>query len=90
MINRSLRTFDVDIIAMMGFFLKDIDSEIKKLYKSRTALTKPFTVYRGQGLSPNDFDQLKSSEGGLLSFNNFLSTSKTRQVATEFLKELWR
>ncbi|CAF4926486.1 unnamed protein product, partial [Rotaria magnacalcarata] len=31
MLNRSLRTFDINIIAMMGFFLKDIHNQIKDI-----------------------------------------------------------
>jgi tetratricopeptide (TPR) repeat protein len=32
-------------------------------------------VYRGQGLSSTDFEKLLKAKGGLISFNNFLSTS---------------
>jgi len=43
-----------------------------------------FTVYRGQGLSQADFHKLKNTEGGLMSFNNFLSTSLDREVSLVF------
>ena len=33
-----------------------------------------FTAYRGQGISQKDFERLKEAQGGLMSFNNFLST----------------
>jgi hypothetical protein len=46
--------------------------------------SKTFTVYRGQGLSSTDFDQLVNTKGGLLSFNNFLSTSKDCDVSLAF------
>ena len=45
---------------------------------------KSFTVYRGQGLSKTDFEQLTKTKGGLISFNNFLSTSKDRNVSLVF------
>ncbi|CAF4212379.1 unnamed protein product, partial [Adineta steineri] len=45
-----------------------------------------FTVYRGQSLSETDFNQLISTQGGLLSFNNFLSTSKNRHVSLAFAR----
>jgi len=38
-------------------------------------------VYRGQGLSETDFDQLKNTKGGLIAFNSFLSTSKHYSVS---------
>jgi hypothetical protein len=41
-------------------------------------------VYRGQGLSTADFDKLQKTTGGLMSFNNFLSTSKVREVSLGF------
>jgi tetratricopeptide (TPR) repeat protein len=42
------------------------------------------TVYRGQGLSKADFQKLKETKGGLMSFNNFLSTSTDRAVSLVF------
>jgi len=33
------------------------------------------TVYRGQGMSKTDFEQLMKRKGGLIAFNNFLSTT---------------
>ncbi|CAF4728719.1 unnamed protein product, partial [Rotaria socialis] len=50
-------------------------------------LQKPFTVYRGQGMNKEDFQNLLDSQGGLLSFNNFLSTSKKPKVATSFVQQ---
>ncbi|CAF4339481.1 unnamed protein product, partial [Rotaria magnacalcarata] len=46
-----------------------------------------FTVYRGQELSQQDFQNLCDSKGGLLSFNNFLSTSKEKEVAMNFVQD---
>jgi tetratricopeptide (TPR) repeat protein len=87
MLNRALRTTDVDIIIKMGFFIGDLHRDIEKLHKEQLSshLTdKTFTLYRGQGLSSTDFQQLMNSKGGLLSFNNFLSTSKDREVSVAF------
>ncbi|CAF4201685.1 unnamed protein product, partial [Adineta steineri] len=46
-----------------------------------------FTVYRGQGLSKEDFTEMTKTKGGLLSFNNFLSTSKSRDVSLNFSQQ---
>jgi hypothetical protein len=44
-----------------------------------------FVMYcREQGLSPTDFDQLVKTKSGLMSFNNFLSTSIVREVSFTF------
>jgi tetratricopeptide (TPR) repeat protein len=84
MLNRALRTTDVDIIIKMGFFIGDLHRHIEELHKEQLGshlTSKTFVVYRGQGLSSTDFDQLMNTKGGLLSFNNFLSTSKDRAVS---------
>ncbi|CAF4253959.1 unnamed protein product, partial [Rotaria sordida] len=49
--------------------------------------TAPFTIFRGQGLSVENFDKMKQTKGGLMSFNNFLSTSENRQVSLKFARE---
>jgi tetratricopeptide (TPR) repeat protein len=87
MLNRALRTTDVDIIIKMGFFIADLHRDVEKLHKEQLGshlISKTSTVYRGQGLSSTDFDQLMNTKGGLLSFNNFLSTSKERAVSFAF------
>ena len=43
-------------------------------------------MFRGQGLSETHFDQLQKTQGGLLSFNNFLSTSTERPVSLQFAR----
>ncbi|CAF3809044.1 unnamed protein product [Rotaria sordida] len=84
MLNRALRLLDVDIILKMGFFIRHLHRHIKQLYheqqsKMRTAAV--LTVYRGQGLSIQDFEKMKQSKGGFMSFNNFLSTSRDRNLS---------
>lgn len=37
-------------------------------------------------MSKTDFDQMINNEGGLMSFNNFLSTSKDREVSLRFAR----
>ncbi|CAF4186500.1 unnamed protein product [Adineta steineri] len=71
----------------MGFFIVDLHRQIEQLYKKQYAgatATDTFTVYRGQGLSVGDFEQLLKIKGGLISFNNFLSTSNNRNISLDF------
>ncbi|CAF1431081.1 unnamed protein product [Adineta steineri] len=86
MLNRALRTLDADIIVNMGFFIHDLHQQIDKLHQEQLLNYhgKPFLVYRGQGLSITDFDKLKKTKGGLMSFNNFLSTSTKKDVSLGF------
>ncbi|CAF3809564.1 unnamed protein product [Adineta steineri] len=87
MLNQALRSMDADIIVRMGFFIKDLHHDIQRLHSeqfdSEQSGTK-FTVYRGQSLSKEDFTEMTKTKGGLLSFNNFLSTSRNRDVSLLF------
>ncbi|CAF1476341.1 unnamed protein product, partial [Adineta ricciae] len=83
MLNRALRLMDCNIIVQMGFFINDLHRHIERLHKEQSASqssSQIFTVYRGQGLSKLDFDQMVRVKGGLMSFNSFLSTSETRDI----------
>ena len=86
MLNRALRLLEADIIVNMGFFIHDLHQQIQQLHKEQ--LTgyggRPFVVYRGQGLSTGDFEKLKRSRGGLMSFNCFVSTSTKKDKPVEF------
>ncbi|CAF1584548.1 unnamed protein product, partial [Adineta steineri] len=86
MLNYGLRTMDADIIITMGFFLRDVHGQIQQLYEQQVSSygSEPFLVYRGQGLMKSDFEKLQKTKGGLISFNNFLSTSTDKNVSIGF------
>ncbi|CAF4053101.1 unnamed protein product [Adineta steineri] len=88
MLNQALRMLDGDIIINMGFFLRDIHQQIQQLYEQQVSTygRKSFIVYRGQGLMKSDFEKLQRTEGGLMSFNNFLSTSKDEEVSIGYAR----
>jgi tetratricopeptide (TPR) repeat protein len=90
MLNLALRTMDAQIIIKIGFFIRDLHLHIAHLHSEQyfgSSQSCPFTVYRGQSLFCEDFERLIKTKGGLLSFNNFLSTSKNRNVSLAFVKE---
>ena len=91
MLNRALRTLECDIIMKMGFFIRDLHHQINKLHSEQFSAERNtlFTVYRGQRLSIEDFEKLDRSKGGLISFNNFLSTSKNQDISLTFAKCTW-
>ena len=89
MLNRALRIMDIDIIIKMGFFVIDLHHQIEKLHKQQYRdpnKFQPFTVYRGQSLSMADFNQMMNTVGGLISFNNFISSSKKQNIALIFAR----
>ena len=89
MLNRALRMTNVDVIIKMGFFIGVLHRHIEKLHKEQfgaNPINITFQVYRGQGLSKEDFNQLMNTKGGLMSFNNLLSTSKDRNISLPFAR----
>ncbi|CAF1261161.1 unnamed protein product [Adineta steineri] len=87
MLNQALRLMNVDIIIRMGFFVNDLHHDIQRLHSEQfdgEQSDKIFTVYRGQCLFKEDFIEMRKTKGGLLSFNNFLSTSRNRDVSLLF------
>lgn len=87
MLNNSLRLMNVSVMIMMGFFITDLHQQIKKLHTEQfgnSSRNSILTLYRGQGMSNEHFQQMSKTKGGLISFNNFLSTSKSRSVSLNF------
>jgi tetratricopeptide (TPR) repeat protein len=83
MLNRALRMLEGDTIINMGFFIRDLHQQIQELHRKQVSsyYGKSFTVYRGQGLLKTVFEKLVKTKGGLISFNNFLSTSDDPDVS---------
>lgn len=82
-LNWSLRTLNTQVMMKTAFFIRDLNCQLEDLNKQqfRDSQSKPFIVYRGQGLSKTDFEKLMKTKGGLISFNNLLSTSKDRHIS---------
>jgi hypothetical protein len=86
MLNKSLRCLDASIMVDMSFFIRDLHQRLEQLHPEQLPSYhgKPFTIYRGQGLSTTDFKKMNESQGGLISFNNFLSTTADPLLADSF------
>lgn len=83
-VNRALRELEIDILMKMKFIIRDLHRQIEQLYTESTDEQHTITVYRGQCMLNVDFDKITKRKGGLLSFNNFLSTSTDRQISLLF------
>lgn len=86
MLNRALRTQNYDVLIKMGFFMRDIHQQIEEIH-SISSEKKSFIVYRGQRMSRNDFEKVRNNKNGLLSFNNFLSTTLKREISLRFTRD---
>ncbi|CAF2097341.1 unnamed protein product [Rotaria magnacalcarata] len=74
-------------IFLYGMLDCGLHLQLKQLHQQQSAnFKKSFTVYRGQGMTKEDFQNLLDSKGGLLSFSNFLSTSMEQKVGMEFVE----
>ena len=86
MLNYALRTLDMETMTKMVFFIRSLHLQLQELHEKQSdTYNEQFVVYRGQGLSQEDFQQLIDTKGGLLSFDNFLSTSTKQNVAKGFI-----
>lgn len=87
LLNWALRNQEFDVIIRMAFFIYDLHRHIEELHSKQSQnFSKEFTVYRGLAMEPEKFEQLKGTMHGLISFNNFLSTSVKETVALGFVK----
>jgi tetratricopeptide (TPR) repeat protein len=86
MINKALRTQDIETLYNMRTFLRHLHQQLLRLYpkNDKTQSTPILTLYRGQRMSIGEFEKLKNNEGGLLSVSNFLSTSESRELALAY------
>ena len=91
MLNKALWTPEPVTLYKLRYFLRHLHKQIQTTAAEQSASalnpTKTKTVYRGQGIPTTEIDGLKKGVGGLLSFNNFLSTSVSRAVANDFAWE---
>ncbi|CAF1512603.1 unnamed protein product [Adineta steineri] len=84
LLNRALRTEDIDLLYLFRFFIIDLCAEIECEHKRLKNLTDIPLLYRGQMISTKEFEQLKKSVGKIISMNGFLSTSRDINVACAF------
>ncbi|CAF1441293.1 unnamed protein product [Adineta steineri] len=89
LLTQALRTLDTDTIDKVKFFLIDIHQQIEKLYREQSVdHHDSFIVYHSQGLTDQDFEKLKQSKHGLISFNNFLLTSQNYELSFEIAHKI--
>ena len=80
MLNRALRTQDVQSILRMAFFIRDLHQQIQQLHLTQKNHNS-MTMYRGQGMCNAEFEKIRQSKDGLIFFNNFLSTTLDEPMA---------
>jgi tetratricopeptide (TPR) repeat protein len=85
LINRAFRTEDITLWYLFRYFIIDLCIQLESVHQEQN-IRSSLTVYCGQThMSTNEFENIKSNIGCLLSTNGFLSTSKKIQLAEQFI-----
>jgi tetratricopeptide (TPR) repeat protein len=82
-LNKALRTQDIDVLFSLRFFLKDMYDQLKIEY-DKTSRGIDLLVYRGQTISSIELQTIRDNIGQLISLNSFISTTIEEQTATGF------
>ena len=87
LVNRAFRTRNIENIFKYRYLIVDLHQRLSELHQQQYA-EKPrveFTVYRGQLMSAEELNRIKSNVGGIFSVNTFLSTTMHSNVALDFI-----
>lgn len=80
LVNKALRTEDIDLLYTFRFFIVDLSESIRSLSVAQST-GETYHLYRGLTLSSDEIDKFLSNIGNLLSPNGFMSTSRSADVA---------
>ena len=83
LLNEALSSNEVEIIVHTQFIIHDLHLQIAQLHKEQTGLPRghSLTVYRGQQIRKENFENLRKAQGGMICFRSFLSGNTDRNVA---------
>jgi tetratricopeptide (TPR) repeat protein len=82
MLNKALRTQDIELLFLFRFLIHDIYEQLKQ-YQYHSLIR----VYRGQAMSHEELKALQRSIKKLISINSFFSTSVDYYKALDFLND---
>ena len=87
-LNKALRTHNIDDIQAFAHFIRDLHSQLEDEHEKFAEVQKLsiIKVYRGQFISKDEVNRLKSTKGQLISMNSFVSTSTNKNRSLEFAK----
>ena len=95
LINKALKTEDFHALYICRAYIADLSEQLHKEYEEYKQLLIEFeqplsqwTVYHGRKMSKEEIDIFCTMKGQLISLNGFLSTSRKKQVAQMYSKEV--
>lgn len=81
MLNKALRTQNLDTLVLFRFFIYDIQQQLHK-----NQCSQPMQLFRAQFVTSEQLQLLKNALGGFLMINTFLSTTMDRAASLAFLE----
>ncbi|CAF1261586.1 unnamed protein product [Didymodactylos carnosus] len=95
LINKALRTEDMHALYICRAYIADLSEQLHKEYEEYKQLLIDYkqpldqwTVYHGRNMSQEEIVLLRQKIGQLISMNGFLSTSKQKEVADLYAKDV--
>jgi tetratricopeptide (TPR) repeat protein len=82
LLNGALRKQDIRMLYLLRFFIRDIYRQL--LQNKKPLVMNVPCVYRGQSVSTDELNSIKSSFGYCLMMNSFISASTDRRTAVSY------
>lgn len=87
LVNKAFRTEDITLWYLFRFFIIDLCTQLKTVHAEQH-IQDSLKLYRGQArMSAQELNNLRSSIGGCVITNGFLSTTKDIKIAHVFINE---
>jgi tetratricopeptide (TPR) repeat protein len=84
LLNKALRTEDIELICAFRFFIIDLCSAIEE-QNEQSKDESIISLYRGTQIPTEDLEQLKSNVNKIISINGFFSASRSSDVYLRFI-----
>lgn len=85
LVNQAFRTEDVALWYIFRFYIVDLCKQLEKIHQAQN-IQNCLRLYRGQARMPTkELEILRTNVGGLILTNAFLSTSKSVEIAQQFI-----
>ncbi|CAF0977936.1 unnamed protein product [Adineta steineri] len=88
LVNRSLRTENINALTKLGFFIRDLSTSLKVKQENGVSHNNSgmVTVFRGTQLTDNEITKLKP--GSLITTNGYLSTTRSLETACVYASNI--
>ena len=85
MINRALRTADLEQLYVFRYYIADLSKQLFKRYEElKNSSTEKFFVYRGTQIHTKELEIYQDNIDKNIAINNYWSTSRSSKVARAF------